>query len=137
MATAAQWQRVAHPRRLVESGMRAKDRIQRADREVAGPSSRSSTARSIQRTGFRPSFHIHSPDRQHGAGEYFFNPAKSFFAQLNGGTAYRPIHFFNSSSSKKEVMRIRSLARKGPVGSHRTDSQQGRTGAACNQASSG
>ena len=60
MATAAQWQRVAHPRRLVESGLRAKDRIQRADREVAGPSSRSSTARSNQRTGFRPSFHIHT-----------------------------------------------------------------------------
>lgn len=38
---------------------------------------------------------------------------------------------------KKEVMLFRHSAHSGPVGSHRTDPPQGRTGVACNQAFSG
>jgi len=40
--------------------MRAKDRIRRADREVVGPSSKSSTGLSIQPVSIRSPFHVNS-----------------------------------------------------------------------------
>ena len=117
--------------------MRAKDRIQRAGREVAGPSFKSPAARSTPATSIRPSFYIHSHRSPHGIGECFSTKAENPFAQLNGGDAYPPIRFFNPSTSTKEVMQLRNSARNGPVGSHRTTPPQGRTGVACNQAFSG
>jgi hypothetical protein len=83
VATAAQWQR-GRPvlDRKVKPGMRHQDRIRRTDHTVVGPSSTTSTIRSIQSASTRSLFHepLHAvalgPMRQ-----AFFHIAKVHFAQ--------------------------------------------------------
>jgi hypothetical protein len=68
--------------------MRASDRIQRADRTVAGPSSNSPISGSIPPVSNRSPFHDNSMQLPAGSSPGLLSThAKVSFAQLNGGNA--------------------------------------------------
>jgi hypothetical protein len=68
--------------------MRASGRIRRADREVAGPSSKASISGSIPSVSNRSPFHDNSMQLPAGSSPGLVSTqAKVFFVQLNGGNA--------------------------------------------------